>query len=230
MRKSDVFARWGGEEFVIMMPHTSLEHAVIAAENIREAIENHVFDIVGRITISIGVAERERYESKEAWFRRVDKALYRAKREGRNRVCAMDFESSKVHIRVEWKDQWLSGNKLIDRQHQNLLELGNDFIEQTLNDPENISIGEQLDDLIEHIVEHFRDEESILEKNNFDDLGTHKEEHLRLIEKATQLNRKYESGGMSAADAFDFIVHEVIMEHMLKEDVKFFNIFSKTLT
>ena len=77
MRKSDVFARWGGEEFVIMMPHTSLEQAVKAAEIIREAIESYVFDTVGIITISIGVAERERHESKEAWFRRVDKALYR---------------------------------------------------------------------------------------------------------------------------------------------------------
>lgn len=227
MRKSDVFARWGGEEFVIMMPHTPLEHAIKAAENIREAIESHVFDIVGRITISIGIAERERYESKEAWFRRVDKALYRAKREGRNRVCAMDFESSKVHIRVEWKDQWLSGNKVIDNQHQNLLELGNDFIEQTLNDPENILVGDQIERLIEHIVEHFRAEEAILDKNNYDALETHKEEHLRLIEKATQLKRKYEAGGMCAADAFDFIVHEVIMEHMLKEDVKFFKVFSK---
>ena len=229
MRKSDVFARWGGEEFVIMMPHTSLEQAVKAAEIIREAIESYVFDTVGIITISIGVAERERHESKEAWFRRVDKALYRAKREGRNRVCAMDFESSKVHIRLEWKDQWLSGNKVIDDQHQNLLELGNDFIEQTLNDPENILVGDQIEGLIEHILIHFREEESILEKNNYVALSTHKDEHLRLIEKATNLKRKYESGGMSAADAFDFIVHEVIMEHMLKEDVKFFKVFSKKL-
>jgi len=86
-RGTDIVARFGGEEFVVLMPHTDLEHAVDSAERIREALESARFEPVpGPITVSMGVAELAADEPGEALLRRADKALYEAKQAGRNRV------------------------------------------------------------------------------------------------------------------------------------------------
>lgn len=86
LRKGDVFARLGGEEFVIIAPDTGLEGAVELAETVREAIASHQFNQIGRITISLGVTELAKDDTIDTISRRVDEALYRAKNEGRNRT------------------------------------------------------------------------------------------------------------------------------------------------
>ncbi len=88
LRSADLFARWGGEEFVVLAPDTDRDGGFRLAEKIRAAIERHPFDEVGRITASFGVAEYRAGESPEAFLRRADEALYQAKHGGRNRVVA----------------------------------------------------------------------------------------------------------------------------------------------
>jgi len=88
LRKSDVIARWGGEEFVLLLPNTSVDFAAQVAENLREAIERENFDVVGRITCSFGVSELHEGEAEDALLQRVDKLLYSAKESGRNRIVA----------------------------------------------------------------------------------------------------------------------------------------------
>lgn len=86
VRNVDVLARWGGEEFIILMPETDQLHAVYAAERVRERVAGVDFHIDRPLTLSIGVAEYTGSESADNWLRRVDDALYRAKMNGRNRV------------------------------------------------------------------------------------------------------------------------------------------------
>lgn len=86
IRNSDILVRFGGEEFVILMPNTSKEGAIAASEKIRHEIENYNFPIEGKLTASFGVAEHIQNESFLAWYHRLDEALYRAKDGGRNRV------------------------------------------------------------------------------------------------------------------------------------------------
>ncbi|NLW12401.1 MAG: diguanylate cyclase, partial [Clostridiaceae bacterium] len=87
LRKTDIFARWGGEEFVVMMPETRLEGAYSAAEKLRSAIACHQFGAVGRVTISLGVAMiTEQDKSLELLISRADTKLYDAKKAGRNRT------------------------------------------------------------------------------------------------------------------------------------------------
>lgn len=86
-RPGDVFARWGGEEFVVLMPQTDIGEAAGVAEAIRSVVADIAHPEVGTVTISVGVAERLRGEAPEGWFKRADRELYRAKNEGRNRVC-----------------------------------------------------------------------------------------------------------------------------------------------
>lgn len=88
LKRVDVFARWGGEEFVILLPGTNLENAKKLAENLRIKIQEESFSTAGKITASFGVGEYQDKESKKDIFSRVDKLLYEAKKAGRNRVIA----------------------------------------------------------------------------------------------------------------------------------------------
>ena len=85
-RDSDIVARWGGEEFVVMLPQTNIDQAVLVAEKLRATVEKHKFDTVKHITCSIGVSQFHKRENKETLFKKADKALYKAKHNGRNRV------------------------------------------------------------------------------------------------------------------------------------------------
>jgi len=87
IRDTDILARWGGEEFVILCPGSSLEDAVALCERMMHAIAAHEFSYTNPITCSFGVAEKFEAEALEACFERADKALYEAKASGRNRIC-----------------------------------------------------------------------------------------------------------------------------------------------
>jgi len=94
LRKTDLFARWGGEEFVVLLPYTKFVDSVNLAKQLRESIEStlveqvkEVHDIVyDKITCSFGVASFEPGDTKDSLMKKADEALYRAKRSGRNRV------------------------------------------------------------------------------------------------------------------------------------------------
>jgi len=94
IKGQDVVARFGGEEFVVLLPKTSLSASVMVGNTIRTAFEKRrVVDkeskrMIGDITVSIGIARYELGESLAELVRRADAALYRAKNEGRNRVIA----------------------------------------------------------------------------------------------------------------------------------------------
>ena len=88
IRVSDIFARWGGEEFILFLPDTSLEEAVQVAEKLRKSIQEYAFSDIDTITCSFGVTELKKNDTKESFLKRVDNLLYEAKASGRNRVVS----------------------------------------------------------------------------------------------------------------------------------------------
>ena len=89
VRATDAVARWGGEEFVLVMPDTDLSNAGLVAERLRSAIEQLTVqhdEVSLRITVSIGLTDFRPGESSAALAQRADEALYAAKAQGRNRV------------------------------------------------------------------------------------------------------------------------------------------------
>lgn len=89
LRESDIFGRIGGEEFMIFLPHTSIDEAKEIAQRVRINIDSADFNIVGHVTISLGVSS---YTANEGGFdilKKVDMALYEAKSLGRNRVVSL---------------------------------------------------------------------------------------------------------------------------------------------
>jgi diguanylate cyclase (GGDEF)-like protein/PAS domain S-box-containing protein len=85
-RKTDKCIRWGGEEFIVLLPFCDLPKAMEIAENIRAAMADSHFDDAGRITLSIGATESQVNDTPAGLLERVDQQLYRAKRQGKNRV------------------------------------------------------------------------------------------------------------------------------------------------
>jgi diguanylate cyclase (GGDEF)-like protein/PAS domain S-box-containing protein len=88
LRGNDVVARWGGEEFVVLLRDCALHDARRLAEEIRSTIAEVPFGTLGSLTVSIGAAEIRASETLASWLGRADQALYRAKRAGRNEVVA----------------------------------------------------------------------------------------------------------------------------------------------
>lgn len=94
-RNRDLLARFGGEEFVILLPDADLKQALLCAERIRTSVERTLFDANTeaplRVTLSLGVTQLDtEHDSIQSALARADRALYEAKHSGRNRVCYSD--------------------------------------------------------------------------------------------------------------------------------------------
>ncbi len=86
IRLTDTFARWGGEEFFLILPKTDIDKAKNIAEVLRAKIENADFKEIGKITCSFGVVSLKENENEQELVKRADEAMYLAKKNGRNRV------------------------------------------------------------------------------------------------------------------------------------------------
>jgi diguanylate cyclase (GGDEF)-like protein len=88
-KPADFVARWGGEEFAVMLPRTELKGAIVVAEEIRRSVEEIIIPNLPSATMSVGVASiiPSLTISRDEFFSKADKALYQAKNSGRNRVC-----------------------------------------------------------------------------------------------------------------------------------------------
>jgi len=86
IRAADLPCRWGGEEFMILMPNTNSVDAVAVAEKLRASFTLNQIHGVGTVTASFGVATFQVHESLDQWIGRVDRALYASKQSGRNTV------------------------------------------------------------------------------------------------------------------------------------------------
>ncbi len=94
IRRQDVLARWGGEEFTILIPKTHHSALLTMMENLRRTVEEHLFGSVGHVTSSFGATMICRGDTAESLMKRVDRALYRSKEGGRNRCTVLECEAA----------------------------------------------------------------------------------------------------------------------------------------
>jgi len=86
LREVDYLIRWGGEEFLVVLPCTGIVDARSVAEKIRAKVEEHFFDRVGKITCSFGVSLINTGQTVDESIAEADSKLYKSKQDGRNRA------------------------------------------------------------------------------------------------------------------------------------------------
>ena len=231
MRTTDLLGRWGGEEFLLLLPNTGLTSARLLADRIRNAIQHRHFGDAGHLTASFGVAECQKGESWDALVARADAAMYRAKNAGRNRV-EMDMfnpgmEGTPEHVAARfvhliWHDTYDSGEASIDDQHHTLFEYANSLITAVIEGRPKEEVAPMVHALIGEIVTHFGDEELVLKARAYPGIDEHAAIHSRLLGQALELAEKYERGELGVGELFSFLAYDVVAQHMLAEDRKFF--------
>lgn len=98
IRDTDIFARWGGEEFVILLPKTDIHQATEMMEGIRKRIQNNKYDMLENITCSFGLVALRKNEKQESLLQRADRLLYEAKDCGKNIVV---YDVDKIEEQLE---------------------------------------------------------------------------------------------------------------------------------
>lgn len=86
IRSADIFARWGGDEFVILFPNTDISQALEITERMRSCIQKNKYGMVENVTCSFGLVSLQKNENIESLLQRADKLLYKAKEQGKNTV------------------------------------------------------------------------------------------------------------------------------------------------
>lgn len=225
IRESDTLNRIGGEEFAVLMPQTSLAGAQKAAEKIRAGLEQVLHFMAGKVTASFGVAEHVEGETFLNWYRRADLALYRAKNSGRNRVGVSSTQDVALltPICLEWRNEWECGDSDIDKQHRALVTLGNQLLQNAFSETSAAQTEVLLKNLRTALAQHFQDEEKKLADIAYSAYKQHRAIHVKLLAKVNAFSRSSLSEREQAAAFFSFLVNEVVLGHMLKEDIRFFD-------
>jgi len=233
MRSTDLLGRWGGEEFVILMPNSGVMIASLLGERIRKATMAFEFPVVGRVTASLGIAECREEESWESWLARSDAALYAAKSGGRNRVIKDAAHPGEVgeaelldlaYMRLGWRNAYESGHALIDKQHRDLFDLANNLLTSVLGDRPDDEVVPQVESLVADLTKHFFDEEAVFRSVGYAAADDHAGIHNSLIDQANNLVGKFKQGELSVGELFNYLAYDFIAKHMLSEDRKFFGL------
>lgn len=236
LRLTDLLGRWGGEEFLILLPDTGPSGAERVAERLRGAIAEFSFPGGIRVTASLGVAGRRLGESFAPLLARADQAMYRAKQSGRNRVVidAEDLECESMarpgaarKLELHWKHTYESGQPSIDSEHRQLFQTANQLMSAIAADQPMGTLIALVRSLVGEIEAHFDHEEQLLEAMRYPQAGAHAELHSMLLARARETAARFETAQTSSSDLVGFVVHDVIARHLLQEDRKFFAFIKK---
>lgn len=235
LRTTDVLGRWGGEEFIIILPSSGFPEAIRMAERLRIALEEFTFPGGYRATASFGVAVCQSIDTWEDWLNRADAALYLAKEKGRNRVKAEGMEidpkllitQNAMVFQLRWSDEYASGQADIDEQHQALFARANEVLRTGTDGADKKHTAKVMRELITDVRNHFIFEEIVLDESAYVHLRDHAAIHRRLLDRANVVLEKFESHEVGVAEMFHFVIYELIVQHILIEDRKYHDVSSQ---
>lgn len=230
IRKYDILVKIDDEKFVLLMPKTNKSGAIIVAEKIRKVLNENIHPVIGKFTASFGVSERIKAESLKQWQERLSKLLINAQEQGENSILATNFEDENEikAKRLQWNNEWNSGNEEVDREHKELLTLLNDLINAAIMEMDFQKSLDKLEILIDKTIKHFDGEEEILKNIGYKDYDKHSKIHKNLIGKVFQLKQCYENRELNPSAFFSFLADDVVIGHLINEDIQFFNLFNKS--
>ena len=229
IRATDVPGRWGGEEFIVVLPSSTFFDGVTLAEHLRERLTNLNFSFGAIVTASIGVAACRPNDKVDDWIKRADQALYRAKVNGRNQVIIEDLSGSIENylssasrtLHLQWSKTYECGHAEIDQQHRNLFAKANQLLQMNSKNASKENIATIIKELLEDTVAHFAYEEQILEQLAHPDTSVHALSHRRLLDKTNILLDKLQRGGADLAALLHFMIYELTAQHTIIDDRSF---------
>ncbi len=224
IRSIDRVFRWGGEEFLVILPHTPLEGAVDLSEKLRSLVEKADFDGIRGITASFGITERFPGEARDVFFRRVDRAMYRAKNEGRNRSASLKPERADgtQPVSVEWRREWESGIEETDSEHRILVLRGNRLLNLSITNPAPGIMTKAMESFMEFCERHFENEERMLARIGYPRVEEHRSLHAEILEMARDLRSGLDRETVNPEEFFHFLVDKLVVSHLLEADSDFF--------
>lgn len=131
-----------------------------------------------------------------------------------------DEASPSELVELNWKDGFDCGHPVIDAQHRRLFGLCNLLIDRMARNASDNEIHEELAEIIAHVEEHFRTEETIHARTNHPLSDEHKGHHSDVLEKIKSLREQYAIHAVGGKDVVRLIAYDVIADHILKEDHK----------
>lgn len=226
IRESDILCRWGGEEFVVLLPNTPVHNAAHVAEKLRSCLEAVNFGIGKPLTVSIGVTEYQETDCRESMFRRLDNSLYLAKLTGRNKVVVdeeLQILRSGLPVNIEWGPFFRSGNGEVDKEHEHLISLSNEIIINCFREDNGTRVSSLFLQLLEDTKRHFENEELILERFEYEKLEEHKKIHEDLLIKTQALYHGLLEGRVSSVNLAKYLIQDVVVGHIVKSDFEFYD-------
>lgn len=231
LRAADMLVRWGGEEFIVLCPNTSLATATRLARRLHQTVRGTAFEGAGQVTVSIGVSEFQAGDTWDSWYARADAAVYQAKHDGRDQVHVVPNpletadQSEAVNtgfIRLVWRAAYESGHAEIDQQHRDLFELANDLLATMMTGAPSADTAEIIKQLIHDITDHFSFEETMMRRVGYPKVEEHIALHREISAKATTLIERFQAGALEVGELFQFLARDVVVKHLLNADRDFF--------
>ena len=238
-RKTDFFARWGGEEFLILASDTTGDNALILAEKIREKIASSTRKELADVTVSIGISSFRSGENFKTWFNRADEALYHAKDSGRNlsvmspkdiyQAEAQDPQSENA-LRLEWKHEYSAGIDDIDLRHRAIFQYSNKILDSVLQHSDTDFLETTLDEMLQQVTEHFRVEEKILKGLAYAGLQEHIFEHEKLISRFKYLIDLLRQNETDPITLLNYISQDLVYRHVILKDREYSHLNKRVRT
>jgi diguanylate cyclase (GGDEF)-like protein/hemerythrin-like metal-binding protein len=209
VRESDAVARWGGEEFAVLAPMTDAAGAAQLAEKIRALMEVTHLGPTGAVTASFGVTEMRPEDTLEAMLHRADRALYRAKEAGRNRVLCdeawVDMDEATASVLAETEARRPASGKplcaetglaVMDAEHE---ALGREILglAASLGAGDADRLRAALVGLGSSIGEHFDHENRTMSLFAYPQRTRHEEAHAIFQEDLRRFQVELEAGGVT---------------------------------
>jgi hemerythrin-like metal-binding protein len=126
-----------------------------------------------------------------------------------------------TYTRLVWRREYECGYPTLDAQHRLLFEAGNDLLSAILEQRDKLDVELLLDDLIGHVEHHFHEEEAIMAQASHPVSPEHRTRHEELLARVKALGENYHGGSLTVADLFTFIADDLVVQHILKDDLRF---------
>ncbi len=161
--------------------------------------------------------EREAREQKEAEHSRM------ASRMASQMSSQMDGEGppTQALMQLTWRESFECGHPVIDQQHKRLFRIGDKLINAVLKNKDREVIDDLLDELSQHITQHFATEESVMTRTKFPYLDEHKAQHAALLDKTHAVRERFRTGAIDVHTLVGFVAYELVAEHIIQSDLKF---------